>query len=353
MSCKVFTFAFLNVHGIMKCFLVVLGLFLLLGGALFYSYRWVWNAPALSNSHDYILWVDEGHGLEQVQQMLEDSLGLQHTFLFKKVVDRMNVAAHIKPGRYTLKPGLSLIDLARVLRSAADQTVNIVIRGSSDVRSIPAYLSEVLMPSKEQFVRYHESDSFIASLGFNRATFPAMFIPNTYNVFYFSDPTQVYLRLNKEYERFWNEDRKAKANLLGLSPVEVSTLASIVDKETTQIDEMPRIAGVYLNRLKANHPLQADPTVKFALDSASLNRILIVHTQIEHPYNTYYIVGLPPGPICIPSVQAIEAVLNAENHKYFYFCAQPNFSGYHHFAVTYSEHLKNRKAYQRFLNQIQ
>jgi UPF0755 protein len=188
-------------------------------------------------------------------------------------------------------------------------------------------------------------------LGFNNQTIPALFLPDTYEFYWNTDAEGFVVRMFQEYNKFWTEERKQKAQSKGLTPIQVSTLASIVNKETNMSDEMPRVAGVYLNRLKNNWLLQADPTLVFAWDDYSIRRVLDRHKEIESPYNTYKYIGLPPGPICIPSIAAIKAVLDAEDHNYFYFCAKEDFSGYHNFAKTLAEHNRNAIKYQQTLNQ--
>ena len=188
------------------------------------------------------------------------------------------------------------------------------------------------------------------SLGFTRETIPALFIPNTYEIYWNVSPERFMARMKQEYNRFWTEERRKKAEALGLTPVEVSTLASIVEEESAVADEYPTIAGLYLNRLKAGMPLQADPTVKFAAGDFALQRILDKHLAIDSPYNTYKYAGLPPGPIRIPSIRAIDAVLNPAHHRYFYMCAKEDFSGRHNFAATLAEHNRNANRYRAELN---
>ena len=187
-------------------------------------------------------------------------------------------------------------------------------------------------------------------MGFNDESVAALFIPNTYELYWNIDADEFVEKMINEYNRFWNEDRLAKAKNLNITPINVSILASIVDKETAKVSEMPRIAGVYINRLKRNWLLQADPTLIFAVGDFEIKRVLDVHKEIESPYNTYKYIGLPPGPICIPSIAAIDAVLNAERHKYFYFCAKDDLSGYHVFARNIKEHNINAEKYRKALN---
>ena len=176
-----------------------------------------------------------------------------------------------------------------------------------------------------------------------------MFIPNTYEVFWTITGEDLLKRMRREYDRFWNEQRKDKAKSIGLTQKQVSTLASIVNEETANADEMPLVAGVYMNRLRIGMPLQADPTLFFAAKDYSIRRVLKKHTKIESPYNTYKYRGLPPGPIAVPTIEAIDAVLHYRHHNYLYFCAKEDFSGYHNFAVTLGDHMKNARRFQRAL----
>jgi UPF0755 protein len=192
----------------------------------------------------------------------------------------------------------------------------------------------------------------LKEMGFDDENAASLFIPNTYELYWNIDANDVVEKMTNEYNRFWNEERRSKAESLNMNPIEVSILASIVDKETTKVSEMPRIAGVYVNRLKKNWLLQADPTLVFALGDFEIKRVLDVHKEIESPYNTYKYIGLPPGPICIPSIAAIDAVLNAEKHKFFYFCAKDDLSGYHVFAINMREHNKNAEKYRKALNKM-
>ena len=187
--------------------------------------------------------------------------------------------------------------------------------------------------------------------GYSQETFPALFIPNTYEVYWTMTPAQFVARMVKENDRYWNMSRKDKAKAQGLTPIEVITLASIVDEETNKDDEKPIVAGLYLNRLHRGMLLQADPTVKFALGQFELRRILYAHLNVDSPYNTYKYAGLPPGPIRIPSMAAIESVLNPTKHNYIYMCAKEDFSGYHNFASSLTQHNANARRYQQALNQ--
>ncbi len=194
------------------------------------------------------------------------------------------------------------------------------------------------------------SPQVAAEVGFDSLTLFSMFIPDTYEMYWTTTPEEFVVRMKREYDRFWTPERDSLRRRSGLSRLEVMTLASIVYEETNKKDEMPRIAGVYINRLRKGMPLQADPTVKYAMQDFGLRRILNTYLKTPSPYNTYINKGLPPSPICMPGVDAIDAVLNFEQHGYLYFCARPTFDGYHNFARTWSEHKANARAYSAALN---
>ena len=192
--------------------------------------------------------------------------------------------------------------------------------------------------------------AYIHSIGYTKETLPALFIPNTYEVYWDMSAKDFIQRMEKENKAFWNTDRMEKAKAIGLSPIEVATLASIVEEETANNEEKPMVAGLYINRLKRGMLLQADPTIKFSLQDFGLKRILYKHLEVKSPYNTYKNAGLPPGPIRIPSIRGLESVLNHAKHNYLYMCAKEDFSGTHNFAVTSAQHAANARKYQQALN---
>jgi UPF0755 protein len=191
----------------------------------------------------------------------------------------------------------------------------------------------------------------VSTAGLSFSAFLPIFIPNTYEIYWDTSIDNFLKRMRKEYDRFWNDERRSKAEKIGLSPIQVATLASIVEEEATYIDEYPIVAGLYLNRLKRGMRLEADPTVKFAVGDFTLRRILFRHLEVESPYNTYKNGGLPPGPIRIPSIQAIEGTLSPQQHNYLFMCAKDDLSGRHNFATTHAEHARNAARYQRALNE--
>ena len=194
-------------------------------------------------------------------------------------------------------------------------------------------------------------DEILKEFGFDKRTIMSMFMPNTYQFYWNTTALAFLIKMHEIYSDFWNEERLGKAKAINMSQQEVSVLASIVEQELANYDEAQRIAGVYINRLKNGMLLQADPTLKFAVGDWSIRRVLDRHKEIDSPYNTYKYAGLPPGPICIPSVKAIEAVLNYEKHDYMFFCARPDYSGYHNFSKTSAQHGRYAREYHRWLNQ--
>lgn len=256
----------------------------------------------------------------------------------------------IHTGAYRFDASINTLTLFRRLSSGHQTPVKVVIPSVRTLARLTRSLDRQLMPDSTEFARLVGDSAFCASLGFSLETMPALFIPNTYEAYWNTDAEAFIRRMKKEYERFWTQERKDKAQACGLTPVEVSTLASIVEEETANKSEMPMVAELYLNRLQAGMPLQADPTIKFSLQEFGLRRILHKHLEVESPYNTYKHAGLPPGPIRIASIQGIESVLNHAQHDYLYMCAKEDFSGTHNFAATFAEHQANARRYQQALN---
>jgi len=264
------------------------------------------------------------------------------------------MAMDFKPhtGRYAIEPGDGILNVLRRMRSGQQTPVRLTIPSLRGMDRLAGLLSNKLMLDSAEVIWYFTDSTFAARYGYSAATLPALFIPNTYEVYWDVTFEHLMERMTKENARFWGDaNREAKAKALEMTHEEVITLASIVDEETANNAEKPRVAGLYLNRLHQGIPLQADPTVKFAMGDASLRRILNKHLTTDNPYNTYVHRGLPPGPIRIPTVAGIDAVLNAERHNYLYMCAKEDFSGTHNFAATYAEHLINARRYQRALNE--
>jgi UPF0755 protein len=242
------------------------------------------------------------------------------------------------------------LQLVRMLRSGQQTPVRVTFNTVRTQEELAEKISVNLEVSKEQVLELLQDSVYIRKFGFEEETVMSLFIPNTYEFWWDTSAEELFERMHKEYQSFWTEARSQKAQDLGLSKEEVSTLASIVQAESQKSDERPKIAGVYLNRLRIGMPLQADPTLVFAAGDFSIKRLTAKQMAIDSPYNTYKYAGLPPGPINLPDINSLDAVLNFEKHSYLYFCAKEDFSGYHSFAVGYDEHLSNARRYQRALN---
>jgi UPF0755 protein len=287
---------------------------------------------------------------DDVFRQLENEGRLKNLKTFDWTAQRKNYQNNIKPGRYVLKNRMSNNDLVNMLRSGNQEAVQLTFNNVNTLEQFSERIAEQLEFSNDSLMQLLEDEEFIKKYGFNQYTIPAMFIPNTYEVYWNTSPAAFLGRMYKEYNAFWTKKRLAKAKKIELNQTEVITLASIVNKEVRYDDEKRRVAGLYMNRIEQGIRLQADPTLIFAMNDFTIRRVLNKHKQLDSPYNTYKYYGLPPGPICIPDIASIDAVLNFEKHKYIYMCAKPDFSGYHNFAKTLKEHNKNAEAYRRELN---
>ena len=257
-----------------------------------------------------------------------------------------------RSGKFAIKNGDTMKDIYYRIVSNTQTPVKLTIPATRDIAQLVGSVSRQLMMDSAELAEFTTSTIYKNKIGYTDETFPSLFIPETYEVYWNIKPEDLMIRLMKEKRSFWNEERKAKAEKLGMTPEEVATLASIVDEETNDNAEKPIVAGLYINRLKRGMLLQADPTVKFALGDPTRKRILNKDLEVESPYNTYKHTGLPPGPIRIATKQGLESVLNYKKHDYLYMCAKEDFSGTHNFAKTLSEHNANAKKYQNALNKL-
>ena len=290
-----------------------------------------------------------------------DSLDIQLLPLLKSV-DRFRIAANkkgytdrLKPGKYKLTPNLGNNQIINILRSQR-LTVKVVFNNQERLENLAERIADQIEPDETSLLEAFYDEGFLKSNGFTKENALTMYLPNSYDVFWDASPEVFRDLMLKNYQIFWNKERLLKASALNLTPMQVYILASIVHKESVKVEEQARIAGLYLNRLKKGMKLQADPTVIFAIKKASGNfdqqikRVLYKDLRLKSPYNTYKIKGLPPGPIAMPDLSAIEAVLNPEKHSYLYFVASPEKPGYHLFAKTLVQHNINKKAYVRWIN---
>lgn len=325
-------------------------LVILVAGAGIWGYR-VLYTPDFNLDKTVYVYVDDRKDFEDLTQQLLDSAHMKQGGTFRLLAEKLKYPENMKVGRYAVEPGMNLLDLVNRLRRGQQTPVRITFNNIRFIEDLAERLDDQLMFSKEELLGYLTDPAYVETLGFTPETISAMFIPNTYEVYWNISPERFLERMKKEYNAFWTEARINKAKDIGLTPVEVATLASIVEEETAAPDEYSIVAGLYINRLHRGMLLQADPTVKFAVGDFGLRRILYQHLEIDSPYNTYKYSGLPPGPLRMPSVQAMNAVLNYTDHKYLYMCAKEDFSGRHNFAVTLAEHNRNAERYRAALNQ--
>jgi UPF0755 protein len=331
-------------------FLYVLASLLAMFLVIFLVFRRISGLGFDTKGQNVEIFIPTGSSYTEVYFTLDSLLDISNPEFFDILAKRKKYPEHIRPGRYIIGPGMTYIAVLDMLRSGRQAPVNVTFNNIRTLQQLAGRIGERLEADSTEIIDFLLDESNYSNDGFSKQTVIAVFLPNTYQMYWTTDPKGFYQRMLREYRAFWNSQRLARAREKGLEPIEVSTLASIVDEEVSKADEKPRIAGVYLNRLKLGMPFQADPTVRFALNDFSITRVLRKHLGIDSPYNTYLHKGLPPGPIACPSIEGIEAVLNAEDHDFLYFAAKADFSGYHNFARTLAEHNRNAVLYQRELN---
>lgn len=318
----------------------------------------VWHfvmRPNTNNESPYLFYVYQEDDFDDVVDRLDNEKMLKNSsslVLFGDVSNRKEVRK-VVPGCYTLRPGMRNLDIARMVFLGWQTPVRLTFNSLRLPENFAATVSRQLMMDSLEVMRFVQDSAKMASLGMTYENMFTMIVPNTYEVWWNVSVDELMTRLVKERDDFWNKnDRLQKAEKLGLTPAEVATLASIVDEESHYGPELSTIAGLYLNRLRKGMLLQSDPTVKYALRDFAKTRILNEDLKADSPYNTYKYKGLPPGPIRLPNAGTIDAVLNAESHKYIYMCADPSFNGTHRFAVTLSEHTRNAAAYHAALSKL-
>ena len=295
------------------------------------------------------IYIRTGWEFKDVVKMLADSSLLKNTEWFEWTAEKMKYT-NIKSGRYILNNGMNNKNIVELLRAGRQTPIKIVFHNIRTPEQLSGIISTQIETDSLSVLSVLQDSVLLINYNLTPATVFTMIIPNTYEFYWNTTASGFMERMYREYENFWNAEKEQKRKELEMTRTEVVSLASIIEEETKQNAEKSRMAGVYLNRLRIGMPLQADPTVKFALGDFSLRRILFEHLEVESPYNTYKNTGLPPGPICMPSIASIQSVLNAEKNNYFYFCAKEDFSGYHNFARTLAEHNRNAKIYQAALN---
>ncbi len=323
---------------------------MMLSSFAFYTYQIIYTPNVLVEEQDRYFDIPRGTTFKQLQDKLAKERIVNDLVSFSFLAKLKDLDTNVKNGMYLIKSNMTNIELINLLRSGSQTPVSLTFSNARLLEQLPKILTKSLEIDSAELAPILLNDSTAAYYGFTKETFISMFIPNTYEVYWTLTPKTLLDRMKREYDNFWTEERKQKAEELGMTQMEVSTLASIVQGETNKMDEAPAIAGVYINRLNRRIPLQADPTLVYAIGDFSIRRILNKDKEFESPYNTYKYYGLPPGPINMPSIPALDAVLNYDEHKYLYFCANADFSGYHVFAKTLSQHNINARRFQRALN---
>lgn len=330
----------------------VLLLIVLLGAWLAWDYGSRFFKPNVNLSESSIeFYIKSDWQYTDVFQALKSQNIIEDTAAFDWVANYKNYPSLVKAGRYVIFDGMNNNALVNLLRSGEQEPIRLVLRSARSKERLAGNVSRYVEADSTELLALLSDEAFCQRYGFNTTTMFTMFLPNTYEFYWNTTPEEFVERMAREYKRFWNGERKAQARKVGLSQSQVSTLASLVQAEqAAHRDERAKVAGLYLNRLKKGMRLESDPTLIHAIGDYTIKRVLNVHKQVESPYNTYKHKGLPPGPILLPEISSIDAVLNAEDHNYIFMCAKEDFSGYHNFATTYREHLKNARAYQRALN---
>ena len=326
-------------------FLIAFAMIAIAGGVVFG--RWYNDNKRPNVTEKYVLFVRPdtpvGTVLDSLASRVERPRSLARS------LEEVNAAENMKPGRYVIEPSSTSIYVARMLVNGWQTPGNLTLSGTIRTKArLAQKIAAQMMADSASIAQALDSAEFLEPYGFTPENIFAMILPDTYQMYWTASVRDIFDRLKKEYDVFWNEDRLAKAKVQKLTPMQVSVLASIVSGETLKSFEYPKIAGVYLNRYRKGMRLQADPTVAFCFNYEP-NRILKKHLKVDSPYNTYKYAGLPPAPINVPPKACLEAVLSPDNNKYIYFCASPAFDGTHRFAVTFDEHKRNAREFQRAL----
>jgi UPF0755 protein len=326
--------------------IIVLGLSGAIMGINLYSKLFKNN---ISEEAAEYLYIPTGSNIDDVERIIKENNILLNTETFKWVATQLKYK-NIKPGKYKIKQGMSNVELVRKLRAGDQEIVKLSFQNFRLMSEFAGYVGKQLECDSTELLNKLDSIDLIREYGFNEENIFCMFIPNTYEFYWNTSALKFIDKMNEQYVKFWTEERISKAKKIGLSKTEVSILASIVDQEALVNKEMKTIAGVYMNRINRGMKLEADPTVIFAIGNFNIKRVLNRMLNHNSPYNTYKYNGLPPGPICMPSIAAIDAVLYYEKHNYIYFCAKEDFSGYHNYASNLAEHQNNAKKFQLALS---
>jgi UPF0755 protein len=332
---------------IKKAFLFLF-VFIVLAAVFF---GWEFFGPATSFSKEkYYLYIKTGMDYEEVMALMQKDAVLKSPLFFKLIAKKIDYPSNVKAGKYEIKKGMSLIDIARMLRNGRQTPVNLVITKLRTKEDLASAIGRRFECDSLSVMNFLENNDTLKKYGLDSNTVMASVFPDTYTYFWNTTPSRIFKKFHAASQTFWTEERKQKAHALDLNPVSVYILASIVEEETNKQEDKGRIASTYLNRISKGMKLSADPTIKFAMHNFELKRIYDKYLLVESPYNTYKYAGLPPGPICTPTQETLDAVLNSPKTNYLYFVAKPDFSGYSNFSETFEQHLKYAKEYQKALD---
>ncbi len=337
--------------GSFRKFIIALGIIIfigLVGTLIFYYLRYF--GPNVTDKQPY-LYIHTGEGYDQLYKNIREEGIVKDTTTFNWAAHNMKYVNRVKPGKYRLTPGMSNRKFINMLLSGNQEPVKLSFHNLRLKEQFAGFAAKKLEPDSASIIRLLDSVDFVKQYGFTTDNVYSVFIPDSYEIYWNTTPEKLFKRMYDHYKNFWTPARKQKAAAINLSPVQVSVLASIVDAEALHDDEMPTIAGLYLNRLKKGQKLQSDPTVIFATKDFTIKRVLNRDLLTNSPYNTYMYTGLPPGPIMMPSANAINAVLDYKKSDYIYMCAKADFSGYHAFANNKAEHEANARKFQQALNE--
>jgi UPF0755 protein len=327
----------------------------LIGASIFsyYIYKTIFSSNTAFEEEIISIYVPSDQSYTTVRNQLKDYLADIKSFDI--VAQKKGYVSNVRPGKYEIRKGMSNNDIVNSLRSR-NIPIKISFNNQETLERLAGRISEQIESDSISLLIVMKDEAFLNKNGFNSENVLAMYVPNTYEFYWNSSAETFRDRMLTEYNRFWNESRLSKADALGLSPLQVMSLAAIVQKETARVDERPQVAGVYLNRVRVGMLLQADPTVIFAIKKKTddfdtiIKRVLFKDLEIDSPYNTYKYAGIPPGPIAMPDISSIDAVLNPEKHDYFYFVADVSNPGYHLFAKSLAQHNRNRQQYINWIN---
>ncbi|MBC8033372.1 MAG: endolytic transglycosylase MltG [Chitinophagaceae bacterium] len=335
----------------MKKLLLILTIILLLAGGVF-ALLLLGSAKGFEGNMKYLYIPTGEERKEKIIELLQKDSLVKHTGIFSLVADRADYWEQIKPGKYKISAGDNILDIVRMLKNGRQSPVNLTITKIRTKENLAALIGRKFECDSAAVMQFLLNQDTLSKFALDSNTIMTVVFPDTYTYFWNTTPSRIFAKLYDKYQYFWTAEKKALAQAHGLSPQTAYTLASIVEEETNKNDEKGNIASVYLNRMRTGMRLGADPTVKYALRDFSLRRIYHKHLQVESPYNTYRVAGLPPGPICSPSETTITAVLNAPQTDYIYFVANMDAPGSHTFTTNYEDHLKYARTYQKALDSI-